>query len=107
MSGASWEWLGRLVRRSIGLQLGYETNPIHLTSGTPSYTSEDGQVIYAFVSLSSANEIDTAVDVDGNNVLAGDIPPQGYEVKCRLNSITFDAITGTVLVYVKNLKDEL
>lgn len=103
----NWEWLGKLLRRSYQLFLGYEVTPIHLTSGELEYECEDGQCIYAFVSLSSANEIAGAVDIDDAAVMAGDIPPQGYEVKCRLKSIEFDAITGTVLVYVKNIKDPL
>ncbi len=103
----NWEWLGRLIRRSYQLFLGYEIAPVILDSGTVTYTCPTGTVIYAFVSVSSANTIDTATSVDGDTVLDGDVPPQGYEVKCRLTSITFDAITGSVILYIKNINDDM
>ncbi len=93
------------VRRLWQLILGYEKNPVFLSSGLLTYTAAEGQCIYAFVSLSANNTITGAVDMDNVAVLVGDIPFQGYEVKCRLKSITFTAITGSVLLYVKNIKD--
>ncbi len=103
----NWQYLGKLLRRQYELFLGFERDAIILKTGTLTYTAEAGQFIYAFVSLSAANTITTAVNVDDAAVLVGDVPPQGYEVKIRLKSITFSAITGTVLVYVKNISDPL
>lgn len=94
------------VRRLWQLVLGYEGKPVYLNSGLLTYTVPAGQCIYAFVSISADNTITTATNIDGGAVLVGDTPFQGYEVKCRLSSITFTAITGTVIVYVKNIKDE-
>jgi len=103
----NWQYLGALLRRQYQLFLGFERDAIVLKTGTLTYTAESGQCIYAFVSLSAANTITTATSMDDVVVLVGDVPPQGYEVKMRLKSIAFSGITGTVLVYVKNIKDPL
>jgi hypothetical protein len=102
----NWEYLYRAIRRLWTLEYGYEANPTLLKTGTLTATAPAGQCIYQFVSLSAANTISTATDIDDTTVLAGDIPQQGLMVKVRLKVLTFTAITGTVLVYMKNIKDE-
>jgi hypothetical protein len=103
----NWEYLGRLLRRTYQLFLGYNSPQIFMTSATVDYTCDSSTVIYAFVSVTAANEIATAKSIDDVDVLIGDIPAQGQTVICRLKSIQFTAISGTVILYTKPIKDEL
>lgn len=102
----NWLELFKAIKRSWTLEYGYETKPTLLRTGTLTATAPAGQCIYQFVSLSAANTIATATDIDDNIILSLDVPPQGNMVKIRLKAITFTAITGSVLVYMKNIKDE-